>query len=229
MPESLRQIPLFAQLAPAPLQALWEASVMRDFKAGEVILREGQLPEGILYFLVEGGFQVSKLAPSGKEVILRLITAAEAFGLAALFDDGPFPATLAATDAARVLLLPASAFFEILQQDPALTRRVLALLSGRVREAYERLFVMATTKARARLAHLILTTSVKGGAEPDGEGGLRLNTPLTYATLARMAGITYEETARIMQEWAGFLDYRRGAIHVRDPERLKAMLGSDGL
>lgn len=228
-PDALRQIPLFSDLPPSRLEALWEAGVLRRYSDGEVILRENQASEGLLYFLVQGSVEVSKLAINGKEIVLRLITGSEAFGLAALFDGGPFPATLKAKSEVIVFVLDAQAFTTVLEGDIALVRRLLALLSGRVREAYDRLFLMGTTKARARVAQIILSTLERGGAEPDPGGGLRLKTPLPYDMIARMAGITYEETARIVQEWSAFLEYRRGAIRVLEPERLRAVVTGDGL
>lgn len=228
-PDALRQIPLFSELSPARLESLWEGGAVRVYREGEVILRENQASEGWLYFLMQGHVEVSKLAVNGKEVVLRLITSAEAFGLATLFDGGPFPATLRTKSQVHVFVLDARTFATVLEGDVAMIGRVLALMSARIREAYDRLFLMSTTKARARVAHVILTTLERGGAEPDPAGGLRLNTPLPYDTIARMAGITYDETARIVQEWSEFLEYRRGALRLLQPERLRDVVAGDGL
>jgi CRP-like cAMP-binding protein len=216
------QIPLFTGLLPQQREALLDAAVVHVTRAGEVVLREGQELEGILYFLVAGEFQVSKLAANGKETILRVIGSTEGFGLAALFDETTAPATLTSTRDGCVMRIPSGAFLEILRQDFNLTLRILKLLSQRLREAYQQVHLVASTKGRARLAQLIGAQADRAGLEPDPEGWA-LRTPLSYATLSRMAGVSYEETIRILQEWGAILQYRRGRIVIRDLEGLRAI------
>lgn len=218
----IAQIPLFVDLSAQQREALLEAAVFHVVRAGETILREGQELEGVLYFLVSGEFQVSKLAPSGKETILRVIGSTETFGLAALFDETLAPATLTSMRQGCVMRVPTAAFLQLLRQDFDLTLRILKLLSQRLREAYQQVHLVASSKGRARLAQLICTQVDRAGLEPDPEGWA-LGMPLSYATLSRMAGVSYEETIRIIQEWAAVLRYTRGRIVIRDLEGLRAI------
>ena len=218
----IAQIPLFVGLSDQQKEALLEAAVFHVVRAGEIVLREGQELEGVLYFLVAGEFQVSKLAPSGKETILRVIGSTETFGLAALFDETLAPATLTSMREGCVMRVSSAAFLQLLRQDFDLTLQILKLLSQRLREAYHQVHRLASTKGRARLAQLICTQIDRAGLEPDPEGQA-LGMPLSYATLSRMAGVSYEETIRIIQEWGAFLRYRRGRIVIRDLEGLRAI------
>lgn len=222
----LERLPLFAELSGPMREELLEAGVMRTVQVGEVLLWEGRDTEGILYFLLSGEFQVSKLSPQGKETILRLISAAETFGLAALFDDPVSPATLTVTQQGKVMVIPASQFLELLRKDFQLTLRILKLLSSRLREAYEQLQLVASTKARSRLARIIQFHAERGGLDPQ-DGGWRLRIPLSYSILSRIAGISYDETIRILQEWTDVLDYRRGEILLKDLDGLQAIADQD--
>ncbi len=222
----IAQIPLFAELSTRQQEALLDSADFYAARAGDVILTEGQELEGLLYFLISGEFQVSKLAPNGKETILRLISTSEAFGLAALFDETRAPATLTSTQASRIMRIPSGPFLDILRQDFDLTLRILKLLSQRLREAYQQLHLVASTKSRARLARLITAQIERSGLEPHPDGWL-LKTPLTYSTLSRMAAVSYEETIRILQEWTALLEYRRGKIILRDIEGLRAIAEQD--
>lgn len=214
------RISLFAELAPSQREDLLDAAIFKPVKAGEVLVRQGQDLGGVLYFIVSGSFQVSKLSPQGKETILRLVTAAESFSLAALIDEGQAPATIAATQDGLVMVVPTRAFLEILRTDFSVTMKLVRLLSGRLREAYEQLHLFASSKARTRLARILLFHGERGGLEPC-EGGWRMATPLTYSTLSRLAGISYEETIRILQEWTALLEYRRGEILLKDLDGLQ--------
>lgn len=220
--QMLARISLFAELAPAQRERLLEAGIFKTVKIGEVLVRQGQDLGGILHFIVSGSFQVSKLSPQGKETILRLVSAAESFSLAALIDEGQAPATIMATQDGFVMIVPTTAFLEILRQDFMLTMKLIRLLSGRLREAYEQLHLIASSKARTRLARILLFQVDRGGLELV-EGGWRIATPLTYSTLARIAGISYEETIRILQEWTALLEYRRGEILLKDLDGLQQL------
>ncbi len=222
-PEWLGRIALFAELSPEQRDQLLEAVVVRQVQPGDVVLREGQEMGDLFYILASGEFQVSKVSPQGRETILRLITATEAFGLAALFDKGPAPATLTATDAGTLLVVPSWQFLALLEKDFRLTLKILGLLSGRLRDAYQQLHLVASTKARARLARILLHHAERGGMDPVEGGGWRLRTPLPYSVLARIAGISYEETIRILKEWSDLLKYRRGEITLVDPDGLLAI------
>lgn len=218
----LDRIPLFGGLSNVQREALLDAAVPRIVRPGDVVLREGQEMDGLLYFLVSGEFQVSKLSLQGKETILRLIGAEEAFGLAALFDDNLAPATLTATKEGAVMRVCAAQFLSIMQADFPLTMRILKLLSGRLREAYQQLHLLNSSKARARLAQIILFQAERARPEalaPDAGRRIALN----YSVLSRMAGISYDETVRILQEWTESLEYRRGEIRIKDLDALRAI------
>lgn len=224
--QMLDRISLFAELAPVQREQLLEAAVFKMVKTGDVLVRQGQDLGGILNFIVSGSFQVSKLSPQGKETILRLVTAAESFSLAALIDEGQAPATITATQEGFVMVVTTVAFLEVLRQDFALTMKLVRLLSGRLREAYEQLHLIASSKARTRIARILLFQADRGGVEPLKDGW-RLVTPLTYSTLSRIAGISYEETIRILQEWTSLLEYRRGEILLKDLDGLQQLADQD--
>lgn len=221
-PDWMGRIALFSDLTPEQRQRLLEAAVVRHVQPGDVVLREGQEMGDVLYFLVSGEFQVSKVSPQGRETILRLISAAEAFGLAALFDKGVAPATLRATRTAMLLVVPTPQFLVLLEKDFRLTLKILGLLSARLREAYEQLHLVTSSRARERLARILLHHAERGGMDP-ADRGWRLRTPLPYSVLARIAGLSYEETIRILKEWADLLVYRRGEITLLDPDGLQAI------
>ena len=87
----------------------------------------------------------------------------------------------------------------MLAEDPKLALRLLHVLSERLRETHEQLHAIASERARTRLARLILRH-----APSDAK--------LSHQVLSRMAGITYEESVRILRGWseAGLLRYERG-------------------
>jgi CRP-like cAMP-binding protein len=95
--------------------------------------------------------------------------------------------------------------------------RLLLTLSERLRDVHEQLHAVISERARTRLAKLISRYMSREGNP--------IQTPLPHQVLARMAGITYEESVRIIGEWSHetlpLLAYCRGGrITVLEPERL---------
>jgi CRP-like cAMP-binding protein len=107
-----------------------------------------------------------------------------------------------------VFSLPRPAFLDLIRHDPEWAMYLMQIQAERLRELQDRLHGVASERAPCRLAGILRSQAMRDGAWPKGS----LTTPLSYAMLAQMGGITYEETVRIMRGWvkAGWLAYRRG-------------------
>lgn len=219
-PDLLSKLPIFAGLDAVHTEALARVSYLRPYDRGECVFLEGEPIPACFHVLLAGTLQILKSSHSGKETALRLIRPGELFGWAALLDTGSAPATARAMTASRVLKIPKDALLKLLAEEPAVALKLLATLAERLRDVHEQLHAVISERARTRLARLILRYQQREGNAID--------TPLPHQVLARMAGITYEESVRIIGEWthddAPMLEYRRGGnILVRDAVRLAAM------
>lgn len=189
----LASIPLFAELDEAQLARIAAVSHAHWLEPGECVIREAEPMPPYFHALLVGTVQIVKSALSGKETTIRLIRPGEIFAWAALLDDGPAPATARAMTRCRVVRIPHHAMSMLMAQEPALAMRLLATLCDRLRDLHEQLHAVISERARTRLARLILRHVDRDGAAP---------TPLPHQVLARMAGITYEESVRIVGEWS---------------------------
>jgi CRP/FNR family transcriptional regulator len=219
-PELLSKLPIFASLEPRHVEALSRLSVVRAYDRGECVFLEGEPLPVCFHVLMAGTLQIVKISLSGKETAIRLIRPGELFAWAALLDTGMAPATARAMTPSRVLKVPRDALMQLLSEDPAVALKLLATLSERLRDVHEQLHAVVSERARTRLARLILRHQQREG--------LAVQTPLPHQVLARMAGITYEESVRIVGEWSHgetpMLAYRRGGhITVLDAQRLAVM------
>jgi CRP/FNR family cyclic AMP-dependent transcriptional regulator len=75
----------------------------------------------------------------GQELILQDIPAGGLFGDMAAIDGAPRSASVAALHRSRICRLPGAVFMALLAESPALARRVMHLLTARVREANARM------------------------------------------------------------------------------------------
>lgn len=214
--------PVFRVLGPASLTLIERQGSVRRFAAGERVFHEGEERPPALYILLSGAMHVSKMTATGKETVIRIVRPGDIFGSVVLFGKAMMPATATIDEAAVVFSLPRPAFLELIRQDPEWAMFLMQTQADRLRELQDRLHGVASERAPCRLAAILRAQAQRDGVWPTG----KLKTPLGYALLAQMGGITYEETVRIVRGWAkaGWLAYRRGGhIDLLDGNALSAV------
>jgi CRP/FNR family cyclic AMP-dependent transcriptional regulator len=124
--QTLSQVPLFRNLDPQYLERLQLAARERNYAAGDVILREGEL--GIAFYVVLAGHvEVTRSdGPGGS------------FGEMALLNDMPRSARVTAVDAVTCLVLPRLDFIDALRDQPEIAVQLLKTLADLLRRAEER-------------------------------------------------------------------------------------------
>ena len=117
--ETLRRVPLFADLTPEELTRVGDATRERSYPKNSVIVFEDD-PGDALYVVVQGHVKVVLIGEDGREVILSVLGEGDFFGEMALIDDQPRSAHVIAMEDANLLVLRKKSFFpdrieEILQ------------------------------------------------------------------------------------------------------------------
>jgi CRP/FNR family transcriptional regulator len=118
----------------------------RQFKAGEVIFREGDDPRGEAFMIHAGRVEIRKLV-TGEERALRVIGKGELLGELALFRNAPRSATAVAVEPVTLLVIPANRLDHLVRTNPGLALALIKDLSGRMLAAEER---AREAEARAR-------------------------------------------------------------------------------
>ncbi|HEY9724370.1 MAG TPA: Crp/Fnr family transcriptional regulator, partial [Oscillatoriaceae cyanobacterium] len=221
----MKKTPILAELDEQTVAELAKDASLVAVENGGCVFLEGEPLPPFFFVLLTGTLQMVKCSQSGKETILRPIRPGEIFAWAALLDGGAAPATARAACASVVMRLPSQALLTAIARSPATALRLLATLSERLRDVHEQLHDIVSERARTRLARLILRQRAREGD--------CLQTLLPHQLLARMAGITYEESVRILGEWTHgehpILSYRRGGrIEVLNAGGLMAIAEGGG-
>ena len=129
--ELLAATPLFEGLEPDELERIAERTVETDYRAGGVIVREGEIGTGF-FVIVAGRVRVVR----DGAVVARL-GAGEFFGELSVLDQMPRNATVAAEEATSCLALASWDFDRVLLEEPALTLAILRGVARRLREVSE--------------------------------------------------------------------------------------------
>ncbi len=134
----LARVDLFSTLSKKELQTLAKSCQERSYSAGTTLFVQGDAGAG-LYVLKTGKVRITHAVnPDKAEEELGTAGPNDVFGEMSLLDDLPRSATVTAVDDVTALLLPVWEFRGILQNHPDIARKLLAVLSRRLRKAEQR-------------------------------------------------------------------------------------------
>jgi signal transduction histidine kinase len=150
----LLRVPAFADLPEDQIE--WFISQSREMllKAGAVYARQGE-PADVMSVVLEGQFEAR--GEFGGEAVVIPIKAGDVTGVLPFSRMKQFPVTGRAVTDGRLLRFPAASFPELVQKMPELTKRLVGLMSDRIRETtrveQQRDRLAALGKLSAGLAH----------------------------------------------------------------------------
>lgn len=186
--------PLLSGLSSQEARQLLRGSIRLRVPEGEVIHGEGQRPEA-LHLLLRGAVELTRLEDRG-ECGLLLLMPGDVFSLGAVMTGEPYLTSARALGSTTVLALPAADVRACALTCPALSARVIALLSGQWRMAVRHILDLKCRTASQRLAALLLRFL---DMQPEGRPALL---PLSRVRLAARLGIAPATLSRAIQQLA---------------------------
>lgn len=217
----LEQAPLFSVLHPGDLQVLAGKFHTVRYRKGEVIFREGE-PAERLFLIDEGKVKLSLTSPAGQELLIAVLGRGQIFGELAVIDRGPRAMDARAMEESRVCSFDSDVFWTMLENRPALARRLLELMARRLRRADQTSQDLVFFDAPTRLARRLLELAEEHG-EPVGEGrAVRVNVRVTQEEIAQMIGVTRGSANRLIASFGerGWIDWNGGCPIILRPEAL---------
>ena len=219
----LAQVPLFAGLAEPELDALSACLRPIRVRRGATIFLAGD-PGDSFYVVEQGRVKIALTSPDGREVVLTLLGPTDFFGDLALLDGEPRSADAFALEECRLLLLRRSDFLSFLDAHPAVSRKLLAVLSLRLRRNAQLIQDAAFQDVPGRLARLLLQLAQQE-PQPD-HSRPRISSRLTQSELAAMVAASRESVNKALRafERQGLIGHERGSIVLLDPAALRRVL-----
>lgn len=123
----LQRVPLFSGFNEDELRRVAEHSRIVDAPAGTVITQIGDAGDSF-FIIIDGTAAVRTPVGAGSQ-----LQPGDCFGEMSLVDGEPRSATIVATTDLRLLVVDRSHFWRLLDEAPELIRRILTILSRRVR------------------------------------------------------------------------------------------------
>lgn len=139
--EFLQQVSLFQDISRREFGALFQCLVARQYHAGEVLCREGDIGRA-LFILEEGDVEVFRKGPDDEPRKIAVLKPGDYFGEISLIDEQPRTATVTAIGKVRAYLLYKTEIDKLLRQAPhiaaAIMTHLAALLAVRLRASLNR-------------------------------------------------------------------------------------------
>ncbi len=176
------------------VERLAEAWRPAAYQPGNILFYQGNQPLAI-HFVCAGRVKLVRCEGSGRQRIVRIVSAPEVLGERALLADQPYAATAEVTEDAHICQVDAVRFQKLWAQDPELPRFFARLLAEKLGEADENGSDLALRTIRERLAKLIveLHDAVPGPGAP-------LALPESRQDLADLLGTAPEVVSRVLAE-----------------------------
>jgi CRP/FNR family transcriptional regulator, nitrogen oxide reductase regulator len=205
----------FEGLSEEDLRYILSHARVRRCEKNEIVFRQGTQADAF-FVLLDGHVKAFQTTSEGQQVILRFVIPGEIFGFAVAIGLREYPGTAIALTEGVVLVWEQAFWHALISRCPCVTQNVLRTVGHRLIEQQTRVRELATKRAEARVAHVLLRCAKEAGNEV--AGGIEIVFPITRQDLAEITGTTLFTVSRAISAWdrAGLVEAGRQHILVRD-------------
>lgn len=218
----LRQCPLFAGLKEEDLKKIRAIATPKQVEKREVIFSDGEEAKGF-YVILSGKVKLYKISPEGKEQILHVVSAPDAFAEAALFLEGSYPAFAEALSDCQLLFFPKRDFTQLIEKNPQLSINMIVTLSHYLRRFASLIEELSLKEVSSRIAKYLIDLSLKLSKE--GKNPKEVELDLSKTQLASKLGTISETLSRTLAKMKakGIIDVRKNRILILNREVLEEL------
>lgn len=194
----LEKVFLFSELNDEELRRVARLTHSHSFAKDTVLFRAGDLADSV-YIIATGKVKIVISSPDGKEFILTILGAGQVFGEMALLEESTRSATAITGTKSELLTLSRKDFNRLLESTPAISRKLLSILSSRLRRANSKMQSLAYMDVAGRLARYLLDLASDHGQKL-GNGWVVVRRP-THSDIAHSIGTSRETVSRLINEF----------------------------
>jgi CRP/FNR family transcriptional regulator, cyclic AMP receptor protein len=202
---ALSSTPLFAGCDEQAIHTLARACRQRQMPKGSVVFFQSD-PAESLFLVLSGCIAIFLNSPDGRELVISEARTGDYFGELSLLTGLPRSASATAREKSELLVIPAAAFQEVMENQPSIVQYLLKITALRLTASTERESALAFLDAAGRVVRYLLRL--------DQENSERGYMTLSQEELAQRTGLTRQTVAKILGRWrrAGWLLTGRGRI-----------------
>ncbi|GIK98926.1 MAG: CarD family transcriptional regulator [Alphaproteobacteria bacterium] len=213
----LLRLPLFSGLSRPVVESLLADAWVQRFPRNRILFLEDEEATRF-YAIFDGWVKLFRQTEEGQESIIAVLSRAETFAEAAMFDQGVFPVSAMTVDDSRLLVVPAESFMRRIGQHPDYLFNILASMSRHLRRLVSQVEHLTVRSTTERLAIFLLHLCDRTG----GSAVVRL--PLDKALIAGRLGMQPETLSRSLAKLRGVgVETRGSELQIKDVAALRAL------
>lgn len=220
--ELLRRCPLFAGLKEEDLKRIRAIASLKQVKKKEILFSDGEEARGF-YVTLSGRLKLFKVSPEGKEQILHIVSAPDAFAEAALFLEGTYPAFAEAMTDCQLLYFPKRDFIQLIEKNPQLSINMIVTVSHYLKRFASLIEELSLKEVSSRIAKYLVDLSMK--ASKEGKSPKEVELDLSKTQLALKLGTISETLSRTLAKMKAkrIIDVKRNKIIILNREALEEL------
>ena len=220
--QALKTVSVLKGLPSETLARVQRRCAWRRYEPGEPIVDYLDGTDDV-FFITAGEARVSIYSLAGKAVTFCDLGAGEMFGEYAAIDGAHRSASIEARTSCQVASMPAVAFREVLQSEPAVTLALLRDLVTKVRSLTTRVYEFSALAVNNRIQAELLRLS---RLAPREGKSIRIAAAPTHAEIASRISTHREAVTRELNRLSriGIIERQGGALLVKDVDRLAEMV-----
>ncbi len=197
-PKLLHELELFSELNDAELKEVANLAQARKLPTDTTIFHEGDTSDSI-FVTINGRVKIVTTSSDGKEFILSVLGAGQVFGEMGLLETAPRSASVVTITEVELLVIKLPDFDHLLKTSPGISRKLMAILSRRLRRANSKMESLAYMDVAGRLARYLLDMALDHGQKL-GNGWVVVRRP-THSDIAHSIGTSRETVSRLINEF----------------------------
>jgi CRP-like cAMP-binding protein len=220
--EPLKRCPLFAGLREEDLKKIRAIATIKQVGKSGLLFGEGEEAKGF-YIILSGRIKLYKISPEGKEQILHVVSAPDAFAEAALFLEGNYPAFAEALTDSQLLFFPKRDFIQLIERNPQLGINMIVSLSQYLRRFASLIEELSLKEVSSRIAKYLIDLSLKSAKE--GKSPKEVELDLSKTQLASKLGTISETLSRTLAKMKakGVIEVKKNRILILNREVLEEL------
>ncbi|MDP3941346.1 MAG: Crp/Fnr family transcriptional regulator [bacterium] len=202
------------------LEKFFSASQSIPYKKGEIIIRPGDVPQGI-YFLKKGYIRSYSVSRKGEELTFFILQPRDFFPLSWGLTDRQIYYYYETMTSVEVKRVQRDSFVQSLKSNPEVLFEITTKVLMRLRIVFERMEYLAYGNANHKVASILLFLVEEYATEQDHK--VTISVPLTHKDIASLVGMTRETVSVEMSKLAGkgIISHEGKFVVVSNPQKLR--------
>ncbi|KGJ16723.1 Crp/Fnr family transcriptional regulator [Paracoccus sanguinis] len=218
--QTARQSPLLARLGPPVQDKLLDGAVVLTAETGQTLFLQDD-PAAAVFILLDGWVKLYRVAPSGAEAVVSVMTRGRSFGEAVALKGGIYPVSAEAITPARLLRLDGVRLRHLLESDATLATSMLAATYVHLQQLVEQVEHLKARSGVQRVAEFLLDLAA-------GDGACTVALPYNKTLIAGRLGMKPESLSRAFARLRQHgVRIEAAVAHIDDIEALRELAAED--